>query len=140
MIAGRSTRASACSSSGAGNSAQSALLDLVTLRADHPSTEIVWAVRGKTEDRLFWCGSVAPHGVDELAHPEPDVFAVGMKSYGRSTSFLMATGYGQVRSVAAALAGDRAAARNVEPQSRGVFLGHPACTPGAAGIPDSCCW
>jgi hypothetical protein len=35
---------------------------------------------------------------------------VGMKSYGRAPTFLLATGYQQVRSVVAALAGDRAGA------------------------------
>ncbi|MFC8846041.1 MULTISPECIES: FAD-dependent oxidoreductase [unclassified Micromonospora] len=59
------------------------------------------------------CGTVPPHGVDELSHPEPGYWAVGMKSYGRAPTFLMATGYEQVRSVAAALAGDWAAARDV---------------------------
>jgi thioredoxin reductase len=60
------------------------------------------------------CGTVRPHGVDELTHPEPGYFAVGMKSYGRAPTFLMATGYEQVRSIAAALAGDHAAARDVQ--------------------------
>jgi hypothetical protein len=57
---------------------------------------------------------VPPHGVDELAHPETGFYAVGMKSYGRAPTFLMATGYEQVRSVAAALAGDWVAARDVQ--------------------------
>jgi thioredoxin reductase len=60
------------------------------------------------------CGTVPPHGVDELAHPETGFYAVGMKSYGRAPTFLMATGYEQVRSVAAALAGDWVAARDVQ--------------------------
>jgi thioredoxin reductase len=60
------------------------------------------------------CGTVPPHGVDELAHPEPGYYAVGVKSYGRAPTFLLATGYEQVRSVAAALAGDWAAARDVQ--------------------------
>ncbi|MFD5098754.1 FAD-dependent oxidoreductase [Streptomyces albidochromogenes] len=60
------------------------------------------------------CGTVRPHGVNELSHPEQDVYLVGMKSYGRSTAFLAMTGYEQVRSVAAALAGDKAAAERVE--------------------------
>ncbi|MCT2088377.1 NAD(P)-binding domain-containing protein [Micrococcus terreus] len=60
------------------------------------------------------CGSVAPHGEKMLAHPEPGFYLVGMKSYGRAPTFLMATGYEQVRSIAAALAGDRTAADNVE--------------------------
>ncbi|MEV0459013.1 FAD-dependent oxidoreductase [Catellatospora methionotrophica] len=59
------------------------------------------------------CGTVPPHGVDELTHPEPGYFTVGAKSYGRAPTFLMATGYEQVRSVVAALAGDWAAARDV---------------------------
>ena len=37
-----------------------------------------------------------------------------MKSYGRAPTFLMLTGYEQVRSIAAALAGDREAAARVE--------------------------
>ncbi|MBM0234135.1 NAD(P)-binding domain-containing protein [Micromonospora sp. STR1_7] len=60
------------------------------------------------------CGTVPPHGVDELAHPESGYYAVGMKSYGRAPTFLMATGYEQVRSVVAALAGDWDAARDVQ--------------------------
>ena len=60
------------------------------------------------------CGSVYPHGVAELSHPEPNVFLVGMKSYGRAPTFLAMTGYEQVRSIAAALAGDHAAAARVE--------------------------
>ncbi|WP_084773363.1 FAD-dependent oxidoreductase [Nonomuraea candida] len=59
------------------------------------------------------CGTVPPHGVDELAHPEPGYYAVGVKSYGRAPTFLMATGYEQARSVVAALAGDWEAARDV---------------------------
>lgn len=60
------------------------------------------------------CGTVYPHGARELSHPEPGVFLVGMKSYGRAPTFLALTGYEQVRSVAAALAGDHAAAERVE--------------------------
>ena len=59
------------------------------------------------------CGSVPPHGERLLAHPEPGFYIVGMKSYGRAPTFLMATGYEQVRSIAAALAGDREAADDV---------------------------
>ena len=59
------------------------------------------------------CGTVPPHGVDELAHPEPGFYVVGAKSYGRAPTFLLATGYEQARSVVAALAGDWDAARDV---------------------------
>ncbi|MEU4475487.1 FAD-dependent oxidoreductase [Micromonospora sp. NPDC023888] len=83
------------------------------------------------------CGTVPPHGVDELAHPERDYYAVGMKSYGRAPTFLMATGYEQVRSVVAALAGDWVAARDVQldlPET-GV------CNSSPAGVAngDDCC-
>ncbi len=60
------------------------------------------------------CGSVPPHGVAELAHPEPNFFIAGMKSYGRAPTFLLLTGYEQVRSIAAELAGDHQAARDVQ--------------------------
>ncbi|MET9871860.1 flavoprotein, partial [Streptomyces sp. NPDC006386] len=60
------------------------------------------------------CGTVYPHGVNELSHPEQDVYLVGMKSYGRAPTFLAMTGYEQVRSIAAALAGDQEAAERVE--------------------------
>ncbi|MFJ5546837.1 NAD(P)-binding domain-containing protein [Streptomyces sp. NPDC093225] len=60
------------------------------------------------------CGTVYPHGVIELSHPEKDVYLVGMKSYGRAPTFLAMTGYEQVRSIAAALAGDQEAAERVE--------------------------
>jgi thioredoxin reductase len=60
------------------------------------------------------CGTVAPHGFTELQQPEPNFFLAGMKSYGRAPTFLLATGYEQVRSIVAYLDGDLAAARNVE--------------------------
>jgi thioredoxin reductase len=60
------------------------------------------------------CGTVPPHGVDELTHPESHYYAIGVKSYGRAPTFLLATGYEQARSVVAALAGDWEAARHVQ--------------------------
>ena len=60
------------------------------------------------------CGTVPPHGAEELHQPEPDFYIVGMKSYGRAPTFLMLTGYEQVRSVVAALTGDVASAKRVE--------------------------
>lgn len=60
------------------------------------------------------CGTVPPHGVDELAHPETGFYLIGAKSYGRAPAFLLATGYEQARSVVAALAGDWDAARDVQ--------------------------
>ncbi|MBP2456145.1 NAD(P)-binding domain-containing protein [Mycolicibacterium lutetiense] len=67
------------------------------------------------DPNLHSCGSVPPHGAAELAHPdEPGLYLVGMKSYGRAPTFLALTGYEQVRSVAAQLAGDHDAAQRVE--------------------------
>ncbi|MBZ3908526.1 MULTISPECIES: NAD(P)-binding domain-containing protein [Streptomyces] len=60
------------------------------------------------------CGTVYPHGHRELSHPEAGVYLVGMKSYGRAPTFLAMTGYEQVRSVAAAIAGDVESADRVE--------------------------
>jgi hypothetical protein len=60
------------------------------------------------------CGTVYPHGAAELGQPEPGVYLAGMKSYGRAPTFLARTGYEQVRSIAAELAGDHEAAERVE--------------------------
>ncbi|CAM3980876.1 NAD(P)-binding domain-containing protein [Saccharibacillus endophyticus] len=60
------------------------------------------------------CGTVRPHGEKELRQPEKDFYIVGAKSYGRAPTFLMATGYEQVRSIVAYLSGDREAAKRVE--------------------------
>ncbi len=88
------------------------------------------------------CGSVRPHGAFELEQPERGLFIVGMKSYGRAPTFLLATGYEQVRSVAAYLAGDFVAAREVllDLPETGVcnvtFGGNDAST-GCCGAEDS---
>lgn len=66
------------------------------------------------DPNVHTCGTVEPHGFAELTHPEPGFFLAGMKSYGRAPTFLLATGYEQVRSIIAWLAGDVAAARSVE--------------------------
>jgi thioredoxin reductase len=60
------------------------------------------------------CGTVYPHGADVLGHDDAGVYLVGMKSYGRAPTFLAMTGYEQVRSIAASLAGDHQAASRVE--------------------------
>lgn len=60
------------------------------------------------------CGTVYPHGAAELSHPEEGFFLAGMKSYGRAPTFLALTGYEQVRSIAAHLAGDDEGAARVE--------------------------
>ncbi|MGM1059031.1 FAD-dependent oxidoreductase [Saccharothrix sp. Mg75] len=90
------------------------------------------------------CGTVYPHGADELRHPEPGVYLVGMKSYGRAPTFLALTGYEQVRSVVAEIAGDHESARKVElvlPKTgvcggSGVFdVAEPEVSGGCCGAP-----
>ncbi|CAM3759022.1 FAD-dependent oxidoreductase [Kibdelosporangium persicum] len=85
------------------------------LRLDlDPAVGCTRALAPLIDPNLHSCGTVRPHGVDELSHPEPNYFIVGMKSYGRAPTFLLATGYEQVRSISAALAGDWSAARDVQ--------------------------
>lgn len=87
------------------------------------------------------CGSVRPHGHRELAHPESGYYAVGAKSYGRAPNFLMATGYEQVRSVVAALAGDMGAADDVQLElpETGVCNTRLAYEDDEAGKSSGCC-
>jgi thioredoxin reductase len=66
------------------------------------------------DPNLHSCGTVEPHGVAELSHPEKDFYIAGMKSYGRAPTFLLATGYEQVRSIADEIAGNHEAARTVQ--------------------------
>jgi thioredoxin reductase len=85
------------------------------LRLDlDPWLECPRALGPLIDPNMHSCGSVRPHGHKVLAHHEPDFFTVGIKSYGRAPTFLMATGYEQVRSIAAHLAGDQVAADKVE--------------------------
>jgi hypothetical protein len=79
-----------------------------------PWLESAQALGPLIDPNLHSCGTVRPHGAKELAHPERDFYILGMKSYGRAPTFLLATGYEQARSVAAALTGDAAAAARVE--------------------------
>ncbi len=93
------------------------------------------------------CGTVRPHGAKELAHPEKDFFVIGMKSYGRAPTFLLATGFEQARSVAAFLAGDLAAAARVELELPETGVCNTSAVAGAAGCcggpapaeVDACC-
>ncbi|HZH11956.1 MAG TPA: NAD(P)-binding domain-containing protein [Microvirga sp.] len=114
------------------------------LRLDlDPWLESAKALGPLIDPNLHSCGSVPPHGHRELAHPEPGFYTVGIKSYGRAPTFLMLTGYEQVRSVVAAIAGDLAAADDIHlvlPETgvcsttlpvEGVFVS-PGCCSGAA--------
>jgi thioredoxin reductase len=78
-----------------------------------PIVESPVALAPLIDPNVHSCGSVSPHGVEELRQPEKDFYIVGMKSYGRAPTFLMLTGYEQVRSVVCALTGDWEGARDV---------------------------
>lgn len=79
----------------------------------HPIVESTRTLGPLIDPNLHSCGTVPPHGWRELAHTEPDYFVAGIKSYGRAPTFLLLTGHEQVRSIAAHLAGDQAAADDV---------------------------
>ena len=110
------------------------------LRLDlDPWLESTKALGPLIDPNLHSCGSVPPHGHRELSHPEPGFYTVGIKSYGRAPTFLLLTGYEQVRSVAAAIAGDLAAADDVHlvlPET-GVCTTRPVTVTGSAA---GCCW
>ncbi|MFC0037324.1 FAD-dependent oxidoreductase [Actinomadura rayongensis] len=78
-----------------------------------PATEAPVRLAPLIDPNFHSCGTVPPHGERVLAHPETGFYLAGMKSYGRAPTFLLATGYEQVRSIVAALAGDREAADTV---------------------------
>ena len=127
-----------------------AMLREVRLDLD-PVVEAPRQIASLIDPNVHSCGTVPAHGEAQLVHPDAGFYLVGMKSYGRAPTFLLATGYEQVRSVAAALAGDRAAADAVElnlPQT-GVCSSDLAMAADADGVvsaeelaasgPSSCC-
>jgi thioredoxin reductase len=79
-----------------------------------PAVESPTALAPLIDPNIHSCGTVRPHGARELAQPEPGFYLAGMKSYGRAPTFLMMTGYEQVRSIVAEIAGDHEAAAKVE--------------------------
>jgi thioredoxin reductase len=105
-----------------------------------PSLESVAAIAELIDPNIHSCGTVRPHGEKELRHPDKDFYVAGSKSYGRAPTFLMATGYEQVRSIVAAIDGDMDAAANVEldlPETGvcSVDTGKSACC-GVATVPE----
>ncbi|MFC0387671.1 FAD-dependent oxidoreductase [Muricoccus vinaceus] len=115
-----------------------------------PALECPRVLAPLIDPNLHSCGTVRPHGAEELAQTDPGLFMAGMASYGRAPTFLLATGYEQVRSIAAFLAGDVEAARRVEldlPQTgvcsasrvlpEAVAAAGPCCTPETSQGP--CC-
>ncbi|MER8557265.1 FAD-dependent oxidoreductase [Mesorhizobium sp. M0578] len=100
-----------------------------------PWLESVKALGPLIDPNEHSCGDVPPHGHRELSHPEEGFYTVGIKSYGRAPTFLLLTGYEQVRSVAAAIAGDMVAADNVQL----VLPETGVCTVPRIGIADKGC-
>jgi pyridine nucleotide-disulfide oxidoreductase len=124
-------------------------LSEVRLRLD-PAIEAPVALAPLIDPNEHSCGTVRPHGARELVQDDTGFYLAGVKSYGRAPTFLMITGYEQVRSIAADLAGDRAAAERVELElpetgvcTRGGVEGDEAASgccggPAPVGV-DACC-
>jgi thioredoxin reductase len=111
-----------------------------------PSIECPVALAPLIDPNEHSCGTVRPHGARELAQNEPGFYFAGIKSYGRAPTFLMITGYEQVRSIAADIAGDREAAERVElvlPEtgvcSRSAAPDANECCGGPVRADDACC-
>jgi thioredoxin reductase len=115
----------------------------------HPAVESTRELGPLIDPNLHSCGTVPPHGWRELSHVEPDYFVAGIKSYGRAPTFLLLTGYEQVRSITAHLAGDHQAADNVRlvlPETgvcsatlEQVAPGGACCTAAAPHASEPCC-
>jgi thioredoxin reductase len=97
----------------AGSRPDFSTLSEIRLNID-PVTESSAQLAPLIDPNLHSCGTVRPHGESELRQPEKDFYIAGMKSYGRAPTFLMATGYEQVRSIVAYLTGNLEAAKEVE--------------------------
>ncbi|MED4886420.1 NAD(P)-binding domain-containing protein [Lysinibacillus sp. FSL R7-0073] len=78
------------------------------------ATESVHALAPLIDPNVHSCGTVRAHGEEILRQPEKDFYIVGAKSYGRAPTFLMATGYEQVRSITAYLSDDEEASKRME--------------------------
>ncbi|KAB7672214.1 NAD(P)-binding domain-containing protein [Bacillus sp. B1-b2] len=106
------------------------------------ATESVEAISSLIDPNLHSCGTVRPHGEKELRQPEKNLYIVGSKSYGRAPTFLMATGYEQVRSIAAYMAGDIESSERVEldlPETGVCSVNFSNITPDNSCKTDSCC-
>ena len=122
-------------------------LSELRLRLD-PAIEAPAALAPLIDPNEHSCGTVRPHGARELALDEPGFYLAGMKSYGRAPTFLMMTGYEQVRSIAADIAGDKKAAARVElvlpetgvcTRGGGEAAGAGCCGGPAKTEPSACC-
>ena len=123
-----------------------AMLGEVRISMD-PWLECTAALGPLVDPNEHSCGTVRPHGATELSHPEKDCYVIGMKSYGRAPTFLLATGFEQARSVVAHLSGDFAAAARVELELPATGVCSTTSIDGAAGCcggpapaaVDACC-
>ena len=125
------------------------ILSEIRLRLDS-AIEAPLALAPLIDPNEHSCGTVRPHGARELMQDDPSFYLAGIKSYGRAPTFLMITGYEQVRSIAADIAGDKEAAARVELElpetgvcTRGGVEGSGAASsccggPAPAGV-DACC-
>jgi hypothetical protein len=125
------------------------MLSEIRLRLD-PAIEAPVTLAPLIDPNQHSCGTVRPHGARELLQDDPGFYLAGIKSYGRAPTFLMITGYEQVRSIAADIAGDKEAAARVELElpetgvcTRGGVEG-PAAASGCCGGPapageGACC-
>ena len=113
-----------------------------------PALECPPALAPLIDPNKHSCGTVRPHGARELAQPEAGFYFAGMKSYGRAPTFLTLTGYEQVRSITADIAGDREAAERVElvlPETGVCSVTYDmaeksgACCGPPPAEPDACC-
>lgn len=69
-----------------------------------PATESPVNLGPLIDPNLHSCGSVPEHGSAELSHPEFGLYIAGIKSYGRAPTFLLKTGYKQIKSITSSLA------------------------------------
>lgn len=111
-----------------------------------PALDCATALAPLIDPNEHSCGTVRPHGARELAHPDVGFYIAGMKSYGRAPTFLLLTGYEQVRSIVADIAGDKEAAERVElvlPEtgvcSRSPVSDAAGCCGGPAKVEASAC-
>lgn len=113
------------------------MLGEIRLRLD-PAIEASAMLAPLIDPNVHSCGTVRPHGARELLQDDAGFYLAGIKSYGRAPTFLMMTGYEQVRSIAADIAGDKEAAERVELELPETGV----CTRGGieSGAPaDGCC-
>jgi hypothetical protein len=123
-------------------------LSEIRLRLD-PAIEAPVALAPLIDPNEHSCGTVRPHGARELIQDDPGFYIAGIKSYGRAPTFLMITGYEQVRSIVADIAGDREAAERVELElpetgvcTRGGVEGGASsgcCGGSAPAVVEACC-